>query len=117
MATARRTQQQSPQSPPKLSRVEQVLNEREGQHGDYSETAELIQRLKAMMRRSANWNSLTPVERESLEMIQHKVGRILSGDPKHEDHWMDIQGYAKLAQDRRKEEPIDAFEYYAPPSL
>jgi hypothetical protein len=31
-----------------------------------------------------------------LEMIAHKIARILSGDPNHRDHWEDIAGYAEL---------------------
>jgi hypothetical protein len=28
------------------------------------------------------------------------MGRILAGNPSHADHWHDIQGYAKLIEDR-----------------
>ncbi|CAB4172042.1 hypothetical protein UFOVP1552_8 [uncultured Caudovirales phage] len=34
--------------------------------------------------------------RESVHMIQQKIARILSGDPFEPDHWMDIEGYARL---------------------
>lgn len=37
---------------------------------------------------------------EALEMIAHKVGRILNGDPAYSDSWVDIAGYAKLVADR-----------------
>lgn len=40
---------------------------------------------------------LTPTQLESLDMILHKCGRILSGDPNEPDHWRDIEGYARLA--------------------
>ncbi len=33
---------------------------------------------------------------EALEMIIHKVGRIVNGNPDKIDHWIDIAGYAKL---------------------
>jgi len=36
--------------------------------------------------------------REALEMIAHKIGRILNGDPNYADSWHDIAGYAKLAE-------------------
>ena len=31
-----------------------------------------------------------------LEMIGHKIARVLAGDCNHKDHWMDIGGYAQL---------------------
>jgi len=43
-----------------------------------------------------NWNVLTYAQAEALEMIQHKIGRILAGDPNVLDHWADIVGYAQL---------------------
>ena len=37
---------------------------------------------------------------EALEMIVHKIGRIVNGNPDKVDHWVDIAGYAKLIADR-----------------
>jgi hypothetical protein len=37
---------------------------------------------------------------EALEMIVHKIGRIVNGNPDKIDHWVDIAGYAKLVADR-----------------
>jgi hypothetical protein len=37
---------------------------------------------------------------EALDMIFHKIGRILNGDPNYADSWIDIAGYAKLVADR-----------------
>ena len=67
-------------------------------HGDYSLRAELAQRLKEQLRSSTNWSvdALSAPQRESLEMICHKMARILEGDPNHLDHWADIAGYATL---------------------
>ena len=52
------------------------------------------------MRQSTNWPRLDHVQAEALEQIATKIGRLLSGDSKHADHWKDIQGYAKLVEDR-----------------
>ena len=46
------------------------------------------------------WLALQPDQREALEMIMHKVGRIMNGDPDYADSWADIAGYAKLVTDR-----------------
>ena len=80
--------------------TEALLAERSKQHGDFSDHARVSQSLKATMTMTKNWGILTPVMKEALEMIQHKVARILSGDPTHQDHWDDIAGYAKLTSDR-----------------
>jgi len=39
-------------------------------------------------------------QREALEMIAHKIARIINGDPNYADSWVDIAGYAKLVSDR-----------------
>jgi hypothetical protein len=39
-------------------------------------------------------------QREALDMIAHKIGRILNGDPDYSDSWRDIAGYATLVADR-----------------
>lgn len=43
---------------------------------------------------------LAPDQRESLEMVMHKIARIINGDPNYADSWHDIAGYAKLVADR-----------------
>lgn len=76
--------------------VAAVLDERHKTHGDFTHHADITQRLKAEMRESANWDRLSPAKKEALEMIQHKIGRILAGDPDFPDHWLDTSGYATL---------------------
>ena len=39
-------------------------------------------------------------QREAIDMIIHKLGRIINGNPDKVDHWTDIAGYAKLVADR-----------------
>lgn len=78
--------------------VSLTLAQREAQHGDYRETSRIIQNLKLAAADSPNWENLAPFQAESIEIILHKIGRILSGNPNHLDHWHDIQGYAKLVE-------------------
>jgi hypothetical protein len=81
--------------------TKELLAERGKTHGDYSDHAQITQLLKGAMRNTGrNWPSLVPIQVEALEMIAHKIGRILSGDPNHQDHWDDIAGYAKLVSER-----------------
>lgn len=80
-----------------------LINERETTHGQYNNTARYIQQLKRVIasacveRHRRGQEPLTEQERESLEMIMHKAGRILSGDSHFADHWLDIEGYARIA--------------------
>jgi len=72
------------------------LKARKGTHGDYIENFRVIQNLKATMKDSVNWEQLPLEQKESLEMIAVKVGRVLSGDFDVADHWEDIEGYSHL---------------------
>lgn len=55
--------------------------------------------MKKTLRRGRNWHALKPYQAEALEMIAHKMARIVNGDPDYADSWRDIQGYAKLGED------------------
>ena len=79
--------------------VDSTLAERQRRYGDFSQHAQISQDLQRSMRKVAAWNDLSDTHREALQMIQHKVARILNGDPDYRDNWHDIQGYAKLAED------------------
>ena len=80
--------------------VTETLTERGNRYGKFKDHAELSQRLKEAMHCSNVWDRLEPDMREALEMIQHKIARILNGDPTYADSWHDIAGYAKLVDDR-----------------
>lgn len=79
-----------------MNNIEQTLVEREGSHGDYRDHARTTQGIKNAMLSSTKWQSLSDPQKESLDMIAHKVGRILNGDPNFIDSWRDIAGYATL---------------------
>lgn len=76
--------------------IELLLSARGACYGEFYEHARITQNLKSAMRDSPNWGSLSPMKKEALEMIQHKVGRILNGDPNYKDSWNDIEGYSRL---------------------
>jgi hypothetical protein len=77
-------------------KVEMILAERKERYGEYSTTALIAQQLKGMMHEAPSWHKLTASQREGLEMIQHKIARIVNGDPSYLDSFVDIIGYAKL---------------------
>lgn len=76
--------------------IEKVLEERGKRYGTFSGHAGLSQNLKFIMRVHPNWGALTDAQKESLDMIQHKIARIINGDANYADSWDDIAGYAKL---------------------
>jgi hypothetical protein len=80
--------------------VEATLAERGARYGDFTDHAAIAQGLQDVMRLPAGWERLTPVQKQALTGIADKIARILSGDPNYTDNWHDIQGYAKLAEDR-----------------
>jgi len=80
--------------------IDDTLAERGSRYGEFAEHARITQNLKRAMIDSPNWETLPDDMREALEMVQHKVGRILNGDPYYHDSWHDMTGYPKLVADR-----------------
>lgn len=76
--------------------IEEILNEREETHGKFEDHAAITDAIKFDMQQSSNWSTLGSMKREALDMIAHKIGRILAGNPNVKDHWDDIAGYATL---------------------
>jgi hypothetical protein len=76
--------------------INALLSDREKQYGQFGGHAAIAQGLKEVMHQASNWQRLTPPQKESLDMIQHKIARILNGDPDYIDNWVDICGYSQL---------------------
>ena len=79
--------------------ITEVLEERGKRYGEFTDHAFITQSIKRAMKNSSNWNHLSDDMKEALEMIAHKIGRILNGDLEYIDSWTDIVGYAKLVED------------------
>lgn len=93
--------------------IDNTLAERGARYGDFTDHAEIAQALQDVMRkglrdspvinseaRVSGWDCLSKVQRQALTVIADKVARILSGDPEYADNWHDIQGYARLVEER-----------------
>jgi hypothetical protein len=89
--------------------IDSLLAGREKTYGAYKNHALIAQRLKNIMRAETKYGAMTFYQKESLEMIQHKIARILNGDPNYADNWVDIAGYAQLVvnelQKPKQQEP------------
>lgn len=79
-----------------------MLTERGATHGNFTDHAEATQAIKlAILNTTCRpWLDFTAAQREAMDMIAHKLGRILAGDPDFRDHWADIAGYATLVAER-----------------
>ena len=85
--------------------IESMLTEREARYGSFAEHAKISQSLKAVMFATNKYAELSDDKKESLEMIMHKVARILNGSigGEYKDNWIDIAGYATLVTNTLKE--------------
>lgn len=83
-----------------MTDITQILTERGKRYGMFADHARISQSIKERMCESGGWLNLTEDQAEALEMIAHKIARILNGDPNYPDSWRDIAGYATLVADR-----------------
>ena len=82
--------------------VDETLDNRAQDYGKFIEGAEIMQMLKRIVHNyiEARGTKLAFDQREAIDMIIHKLGRIINGNPDKVDTWVDIAGYAKLVADR-----------------
>ena len=82
--------------------IDETLDERAVDYGKFKDGAALMQGIKRLIADHARRHDKTFADDqwEALEMIVHKIGRIVNGNPDKVDHWVDIAGYAKLVADR-----------------
>jgi len=73
-----------------------VLRERGQRYGLFSEQARIAQSLKNALRVEKGFYRLSEVQKEALEMVMHKIARMLNGDPTYDDNVVDIMGYTEL---------------------
>ena len=79
--------------------ITETLQERGKRYGVFTRHAEISQQLKEVINQYQT-KVLAADQQEALDMICHKIGRIINGDPDYADSWHDIAGYAQLVADR-----------------
>ena len=94
-------------SVPEPKGVEATLAERGARYGDFTDHAKICDALigiaeanSAAVKVPTSWDRMKPFQRQAVRVIMDKLARILSGDPDYVDNWHDLQGYAKLVEDR-----------------
>jgi hypothetical protein len=82
--------------------VDETLDERAQDYGTFRDGAALMQGIKRLLADHARAHNKTFADDqwEALEMIVHKMARIVNGNPDKVDSWVDIAGYATLVADR-----------------
>jgi hypothetical protein len=76
--------------------IENTLEQRGNNYGDYRDVAFTAQEMKLALRRTKSWPHMEAYMQESLDMICNKMSRIVNGNPYYDDSWVDIAGYATL---------------------
>ena len=82
--------------------VNTLLQERALQYGTFASLAKTAQEFKSVLYRELGSRNkrLADDQAEALEMIIHKIARIINGNADIADHYLDIAGYAKLVGER-----------------
>ena len=82
--------------------INALLAERQKTHGNYVTHALITQDLKRVINHHVGDldRRLDDDMQETLDMIAHKIGRIIAGNPAEPEHWRDVAGYAQLVANR-----------------
>lgn len=88
--------------PEKAVDVDAILNERGQNYGTFEDNALTAQRLKLVLRAQEGWYRLSVVQQEAIEMMMHKISRLVNGDPTYVDTVVDISGYNALMLESMK---------------
>ena len=85
-----------------LEGVDKILQERAQSYGTFVSLAKTAQEFKSVLYRELGSRNkrLADDQTESLDMILHKIARIINGNADHVDSWADIAGYATLVAER-----------------
>ena len=83
-----------------MNDIQDILSVRTNRYGEFENHAVISQGLKSVLFSCNERLKLEADQREALEMIAHKLARIVNGDPDYADSWIDIAGYAQLVAKR-----------------
>jgi hypothetical protein len=86
-----------------MNNIQDTLKQRQGSHGDFTDNSQVTEDIMDVIRRCPRYNVCPAYIKTATYMIVHKLARAFCGDPFFDDHWKDIQGYAKITEDRVNE--------------
>lgn len=82
-----------------MTNVKKVLKQRGNRYGSFTDNAATTQALKTVIREHENFDKLPDEHKEAIDMIFHKIARVINGDPMYKDNFVDICGYSQLVAD------------------
>lgn len=84
-----------------MTNINEVLVQRGNRYGSFEGNARITQHLKFVIAEQLSMRDkvLPPEQQEALDMICHKIARIINGDNNYNDNWVDIAGYSQLVVD------------------
>ena len=93
-----------------MTSINDTLAQRGQRYGSFATQATHTQAIKRLFKKlmGSKWADLKDDQREALDMIANKLGRITNGDPHYADSWHDIAGYAQLVSERLSSEDGEA---------
>lgn len=82
--------------------VKALIEDRAKNYGTFEALSKIVQSLKSVIYKELGSRSkaLADDQIEAMDMICHKIARIINGDADHIDSWQDIAGYARLVAER-----------------
>lgn len=83
-----------------MTDIQATLKERGSNYGKFEDQARISQHLKTQAHSTHGWGKLACDQKEAIDMILHKIARILNGNPDLHDSWHDISGYSTLVANR-----------------
>jgi len=91
-----------------MNSIQTITDERGKRYGDFRGHATAAQLLKSTIHDALAdnplYDALSASDKhtlnEGLDMIAHKIARIVNGDPTYDDSWLDIEGYSKITRER-----------------
>lgn len=88
--------------PTKVDSITAVLTQRGSRYGSFVGHAKVTQDFKRLLKKHLDDRNkvLADDQQEALDMVFHKIGRIVNGDADYDDSWVDVAGYSKLVADR-----------------
>lgn len=96
---------------PNETDVGQILEERGNRYGTFESNAKTCQLLKNVLHSQDGWYRLSYVQREAVEMMMHKISRLVNGDATYLDTVVDIAGYNQLMlehmRDRNEDKKVE----------
>ena len=93
-----------------MSKIEDTIEARGATHGDPERNAVVYTELRDIF---ATGRRLDLLQEWALDMIAHKLARIVTGNPNEPDHWHDIAGYATIVASTPASSLPGRFRYHA----